>query len=60
MCVFRQLAAQANHHSVMFFCNVFKDELIKNADLIGSSLGSHGDEGVVLLLQELSGLEGER
>lgn len=30
-------------------------ELI-SADLIGSSLRSHGDEGVVLLLQELPGL----
>lgn len=29
----------------------------QHADLIGSSLGSHGDEGVVLLLQELSGLQ---
>lgn len=29
----------------------------EHADLIGSSLCSHGDEGVVLLLQELSGLQ---
>lgn len=26
-------------------------------DLIGPPLGSHGDEGVVLLLQELAGLQ---
>lgn len=53
----RLLTKNAN----LLYIYIFINEADWHADLIRSPLGSHGDEGVVLLLQELPGLqEGSR
>ena len=49
-----------NRPSLLFVFVFFNIICFTMPHLIGPSLGSHGDEGVVLLLQELSGLREER